>query len=97
MTTNAITLDTPIKRGDDTITAVSVRKPDSGALRGQTLTDLLRMDVSALIKVLPRITTPSLTEAEVTKMDPADLMQLGTEVSNFLLPKRLKEEPSLSE
>ena len=29
-----MTLDTPIKRGDQTITRVQVRKPNAGALRG---------------------------------------------------------------
>lgn len=91
MTTNAITLDTPIKRGDDTITTVSVRKPAAGELRGVSLTELLQMEVTALTKVLPRITTPSLTEQEVGRMDPADLLQLGTEVSSFLLPNRMKQ------
>lgn len=91
MTTNAITLDTPIKRGDDTITTVSVRKPAAGELRGVSLTELLQMEVTALTKVLPRITTPSLTEQEVGRMDPADLLQLGTEVASFLLPNRMKQ------
>lgn len=91
-----ITLDSPIKRGDDTITSVEVRKPASGELRGCNLTDLLQMDVVALTKVLPRITTPSLTEKEVSRLDPADLLQMGSEVSNFLLPNRMKQEASLS-
>lgn len=90
MITKAITLDTPIKRGDDTIKSIEVRKPAAGELRGCNLTDLLQMDVVALTKVLPRITTPSLTEQEVGRMDPADLLQLGTEVSGFLLPSRMK-------
>jgi hypothetical protein len=85
-----ITLDTPIQRGDETITALTLRKPASGELRGCTLTDLLQMDVSALQRVLPRITTPTLTEQDVARMDPADLLQLGTEVSGFLLPKAVK-------
>lgn len=89
-TTKTIELDTPIKRGDDTITAVEVRKPASGELRGCNLTDLLQMDVVTLTKVLPRITSPGLTEREVSKMDPADLLQMGTEVSGFLLPSRMK-------
>lgn len=91
MTTNGITLDTPIKRGDDTITTVSVRKPAAGELRGVSLTELLQMEVTALTKVLPRITTPTLTEQEVGRMDPADMLQLGTEVSGFLLPNRMKQ------
>lgn len=90
MTTKTIILDTPIKRGDDTINSVEVRKPVSGELRGCNLTDLLQMDVVALTKVLPRITTPTLTDQEVARMDPADLLQMGTEVSGFLLPNRMK-------
>lgn len=89
--TETVTLDTPIERGGKKVTEISVRKPLSGALRGVTLTDVLQLDVSALIKILPRITDPALTEAELRNMDPADLVQLGGEVAGFLLPKQAKE------
>jgi hypothetical protein len=82
-----ITLDTPIRRGETEITEVAIRKPGAGELRGVTLTDLLQMDVSALIRVLPRITSPTLTEAEVAALDPADLTQMGSAVAGFLLPR----------
>lgn len=49
------------------------------------------MDVAALTKVLPRITDPALTEADVRDMDPADLVQLGGVVAGFLLPKSARE------
>jgi len=95
MTQNqTVTIDTPITRGEQTITAIDLRKPDSGSLRGVSLADVLRMDVNALITVLPRISTPSLTAQEVARMDPADLLQLGSEVSSFLLPKSLKADIS---
>lgn len=84
-TQNTITLDTPIKRGDQTITAVSLRKPNSGELRGLNLTDLLQMDVQALHRVLPRISTPMLTEADVSNMDLKDLLACGSMVAGFLL------------
>lgn len=84
---NIITLDQPIKRGDSEITSIELRKPASGELRGLNLTDLLQMDVAALQRVLPRISTPMLTEAEVGALDPADLLQMGTTVASFLLPK----------
>jgi len=58
---------------------------------GVTLTDVLQMDVQSLTKVLPRISEPALTEADIRNMDPADLVQLGTAVSGFLLAKRFKE------
>lgn len=90
-----VPLDNPIIRGEQTITAIELRKPESGSLRGVTLTDLLQMDVNALITVLPRISNPTLTAQEVARMDPADLLQLGSEVAGFLLPKSLKAEASL--
>lgn len=97
MTTNAITLDTPIKRGDDTITSVSVRKPVAGELRGVSLVELMQMDVGALLKVLPRISNPTITEQEAARLDLADLTQLGTEVVSFLLPKAAKPDASQPE
>lgn len=90
--TKTITLDQPIQRGDTQITAVDVRKPQAGELRGLALSDLFNIDVNAVIKVLPRITAPSLTEHEVAGMDPADLMQLGGAVAGFLLPRGMLEE-----
>lgn len=82
---NSITLDTPIIRGDQKINKLFLRKPMAGELRGLNLTDLIQMDVVALHKVLPRISDPTLTEAEVGAMDPADLLSCGSKVASFLL------------
>lgn len=86
-----VTLDYPIRRGSQEVSEITVRKPKSGALRGVSLTDVLQMDVTALTRVLPRITEPALTEAELRDVDPADLVQLGTAVTGFLLPRRLRD------
>lgn len=86
-----IDLDTPIVRGDTKIHQVILRKPLSGSLRGVTLSDLAQMDVLALRKVLPRISTPALTEHEIGLMDPADLLQCGVAVASFLLTKSARE------
>ncbi|WP_296250330.1 phage tail assembly protein [Pseudomonas sp. UBA4194] len=90
-----IDLDTPIKRGTVEITEVTLRKPMAGELRGTSLSDLLQMDVLALRKVLPRITAPALTDHEIGQMDPADLVQMATAVTGFLLPKSAKVDASL--
>lgn len=90
--TEVVDLDTPIQRGSKEVTQVTVRKPLSGALRGVALVDLLNMDTQSLQKVLPRITEPALTEAELRKLDPADMVQLGSKVSRFLLGKRAETE-----
>lgn len=84
---NAVTLNTPIVRGEAKITTVSVRKPDSGECRGVALVDLLQMDVVALQTLLPRITSPSLSQHEANRLDISDLLQFGGKVAGFLLPK----------
>lgn len=86
-----ITLDEPIKRGEQTITEVRLRKPKAGELRGTQLVNLLHMDIGALETVLPRITMPTLTKHEVANLDPADITQFGTELSGFLLTKAKRE------
>ena len=83
----AVELDTPILRGKTEITSVTVRKPQSGALRGTRLQALMDMDVNAMMVVLPRVTSPALTAQEINEMDPADLLSLSVEVVSFLLPK----------
>jgi len=85
-----IELDRPIPRGDGQIAAISLRKPDAGALRGLVLSDLLRMEAGAVADLLPRITEPPLLPHEVARMDAADLMACAVEISNFLLPRSLK-------
>lgn len=92
-----ITLDTPIQRGENSIAELTLRKPKAGELRGVNLADLLQMDVNAITRVLPRISEPTLTEADVAGMDPADLMQAGAAIAGFLLSKAaLQGLPSLS-
>lgn len=93
-TTKEITLDTPLKRGDKVITTITLRKPMAGELRGLNLNDILQMDVNALKKVLPRITTPIITEQDVDQLDPADLVDLGSNVALFLVKKANQEQPS---
>lgn len=83
---NLITLDTPIKRGDELIKTLTLTKPNAGTLRGVSLADVASSDVNALIKVLPRMTYPPLTEAEITRMELPDMMTLAAKVVGFLVP-----------
>ncbi|WP_095184143.1 phage tail assembly protein [Pseudomonas sp. Irchel 3H9] len=92
---NTVVLDTPILRGTSTIDSITLRKPNAGELRGVSLADLLQMEVDSLIKVLPRISSPTLTTLEVKSMDPADLFAISAKVSGFLLQKSMKTDASL--
>lgn len=93
---HTITLDTPIQRGSQIVSQVTLRRPLAGELRGLSLASLLQLDVSNLQMLLPRITSPMLTRAEIDQLDPADLVQLGTEVTGFLLTRadRLPQSPN---
>lgn len=87
---STVILDAPIVSGDITISEVKVRKPQAGELRGLSLSALLNLDYAALENLLPRITIPTLTKAQIIAMDPSDFTQLGSEVMDFLLPKGAK-------
>ncbi|GAE48578.1 phage tail assembly protein [Xanthomonas arboricola] len=90
----AIPLDQPITRGEQTITDLKVRKPGAGELRGLKLVDVLQMDITALTTLLPRISSPTLTTADINALDPADLLAVGQEVALFFLPKAQRETDS---
>ena len=92
---NLVNLDTPIKRGLNEITSLTLRKPSAGELRGVQLVELLNLDVASLIKVLPRISAPPITAPEAANMDPADLLACGGKIAGFLLQKSMKTDASL--
>lgn len=87
-----VTLEEPVKREGGDILAVQVRRPSSGELRGLSLAELLNSNVDPLIKLLPRITLPTLAEAEIKKLAPSDLVQFSGAVINFLAPKAAMEQ-----
>lgn len=92
ITSQSITLDEPFQRGHTTIEKITIRKPSSGELRGASLSALGELDVAALQLVLPRITNPTLTQQDVAKLAPADLIQCGVAVAGFLLKKAQRRE-----
>lgn len=91
MTSKTVTLSQPVQRDMSAIAAIDVQKPSTGSLRGLALTDVIRMDVNAMLKLLPRVTQPALLPDEVAALDPADLTALaGTVASFFVSAEQLK-------
>lgn len=84
---NVVTLENPIKRGDTLIETVTLIKPNTGNLRGVSLAAVANSDVDAMIKVLPRVTVPALTEPEITRMELLDMIAIAGKVIGFLTPK----------
>ena len=83
-----IELETPIVRNDLTIKEVNIAKPKTGALRGLSLSDLLKLDVETVIKLVPRVSTPTILEHEVAALDPADFLTISTAVVGFFASKK---------
>lgn len=87
-----VTLDTIIERGTEKVGIVQIRKPGAGELRGLSLVDLGQLKVDALIELIPRISIPNLTKAEVAALDMADLLAFGAEIAGFLLQKQQRTD-----
>ncbi|MDH0099947.1 phage tail assembly protein [Stutzerimonas stutzeri] len=84
-TSEPIVLEQPIQRGEKTtITEITLRKPAAGELRGLKLADLINGDVNATIRLVPRISQPTLTEQEVAALDVADLLGCADAIAGFL-------------
>ncbi|WP_431274236.1 phage tail assembly protein [Variovorax ureilyticus] len=88
---NTVVLDTPIQRGATTITEITLRKPNSGELRGLSLQRLHQADADEIMKLLPRISSPTLTPPECAELDPADLSEFGGHIISFLLKKSVRD------
>ena len=83
---NVVTLENPLKRGDQVVSTITLMKPNAGTLRGVSLAAVANSEVDALIKVLPRMTSPSLTDQEVAALELPDLVALAGQVVGFLSP-----------
>lgn len=77
----------PITRGATTITQLTLRKPKAGELRGLTLSDVIGLEIAAILKLIPRISEPPLTDDECQNLDPADLTEIGGTIRGFFMTR----------
>lgn len=80
-----VTLAQPIVRGETTIDTLTLRRPKTGELRGLALADLINTDVVALLKLLPRVSEPCLTDQECADLDPQDFAEIGGTLRGFFM------------
>lgn len=89
---NSVTLCKPVQIDGKPVTEITVRKPSTGELRGLSLVDILTMDVSAMIKLLPRITQPPLSAEQISKeIEPEDFTDLASKTVLFFARKEQLE------
>jgi hypothetical protein len=83
-----VTLSTPIIRGTTSITKLNIRKPKAGQLRGGiTLQDILTTDVTAMLKLIPRVTDPPLLDDESDNLEPDDFSEICGTIRGFFMTK----------
>lgn len=82
-----VELEEPIERGDEKITTLTLRRPDSGSLRGLSLLDCVKMETAAIATLVPRISSPPLIAEEVAQLDPADLFACGEKIAGFFMTR----------
>lgn len=83
----SVKLDTPIIRDKTKVTEITLRRPKAGELRGLSMADLARLDVSAMLTLIPRISSPTINREELEDLPTEDMFALATEVGSFLLQK----------
>jgi hypothetical protein len=87
----AVPLEVPIKRAGGDITELKVMKPLGGDLRGLSLKSLADMDAVSIQILLPRITQPSIIQAEASALDLVDLANCGGVIWDFLHPMAVRK------
>ena len=80
-----VTLANPIQRQSGPLAQITLRKPSAGDLRGLSLQALLSSDVGAIITVLPRISSPFITEHEAAALEADDLAEIGGALLGFFM------------
>lgn len=87
-----IALDTPLPRDGGALTALRLRRPVSGDLRGMSIAKLGQLDYDEVRKLLPRISLDALIVEEVDQIDVADQLEISAAVADFLFTARRRAE-----
>lgn len=87
-----ITLAEPIRRASGAdVTAITLRKPKAGELRGLSISNIVNSDAGSLITLLPRIADPFITEAEAADLSAEDFAEIGGTVVGFFMSAAQKD------
>lgn len=68
----------PIVQGDRRIEQITVLAPSSAVMRGSSLADLYGGEFDEMISILPRTTSPMLSEQDIEQLDAGDFAALVT-------------------
>lgn len=90
MSTQTLTLENPIQRGETTITTLTLHKPKGGTLKGISIRAVMDMECDTVQRLLPRICDPKLTAQEALNLEAEDIAMAGVKIADFFLPQSVK-------
>ena len=90
--TKTVRLAQPVRREGGEVGEVTLVQPNPGSMRGLKQGDILQMDVTAMLTLLPRITKPALQTTELEVMHPRDFLSLSKETVLFFVTSGDLEE-----
>lgn len=91
MQTKTVSLSLPITNGTEKISALNIRKPMGGDLRGIKLVDLMSLEFNALATVTLRTSLTPISKDALDHLEGPDIVALGIAVLGFF---ETSEEPS---
>lgn len=80
-----VTLIEPLTIDGEDIAEITLRRPNGGDLRGLKLSELLQLDVGSVMRLVPRISAPYVSESQMAEMSAADLTKFATGVVGFFI------------
>ena len=78
-------LTTPILRGEQEVTELTLRKPKAGELRGLSIQELMNARVTSTLDILPRITVPPISQHEADNLEVEDLAAASGIIIGFFM------------
>ena len=90
--TMALEYPVTLGNGEQVIDSITIRKPHAGEMRGLSLFEIMHMDMDTLLKIMPRITTPTIHKVIADELDPSDLTTISKCISGFFGSKKQRKE-----
>ena len=82
-----VTFKDPIPYGDNPLKEITLRPPTAGDLRGVNIDGIGSMRVEELMTLVPRISTPAVTAAQLNELSARDVTKLFHSVQPFFIPE----------
>lgn len=97
MTDSTVKLSRPVKIDGKQVTQITLREPGTGEMRGLKLTELFQGSVNQLLLLIPRISTPHLTQDQIAAMPVRDAAALFGGVMGFFTDGEEEAAPAMPE